>query len=128
MFNSKFGVGVLKHPGYNGGKGGSAPSTPDYTALANAQGANNLALAQYTTQANRVNQVTPYGNITYSQGSPTVDQAGYNAALQAYNQQLFHAMMEKKITLIDYECLEHEDGQRLIGFGFLPELLVPTMV
>jgi hypothetical protein len=26
--------------------------------------------------------------------------------------------MDKKITLIDYECLEHEDGQRIIGFGF----------
>ena len=37
---------------------------------------------------------------------------------QPYNQLLFHAMMDKKITLIDYECLEHEDGQRLIGFGF----------
>ncbi|MEK0423340.1 MAG: hypothetical protein RLZ95_1250 [Bacteroidota bacterium] len=37
---------------------------------------------------------------------------------QSYNQQLFHAMMDKEITLIDYECLEHEDGQRLIGFGF----------
>jgi saccharopine dehydrogenase (NAD+, L-lysine forming) len=37
---------------------------------------------------------------------------------QTYNQALFHAMMDKNITLIDYECLEHEDGQRLIGFGF----------
>ena len=37
---------------------------------------------------------------------------------QAYNQVLFQAMMDKQITLIDYECLEHEDGQRLIGFGF----------
>lgn len=37
---------------------------------------------------------------------------------QPYNQAMFHAMMDKKITLIDYECLEHEDGQRLIGFGF----------
>jgi alanine dehydrogenase len=37
---------------------------------------------------------------------------------QSYNQALFHAMMDKQITLIDYECLEHEDGQRLIGFGF----------
>ena len=37
---------------------------------------------------------------------------------QAFNQQLFHAMMDKKITLLDYECLEHEDGQRIIGFGF----------
>ena len=37
---------------------------------------------------------------------------------QPYNQALFHAMMDQKITFIDYECLEHEDGQRLIGFGF----------
>ena len=37
---------------------------------------------------------------------------------QPYNQMLFKAMMKNKITLIDYECLEHEDGQRLIGFGF----------
>lgn len=38
--------------------------------------------------------------------------------LQPYNQSLFHAMIQKRITLIDYECLEHEDGQRIIGFGF----------
>jgi saccharopine dehydrogenase (NAD+, L-lysine-forming) len=37
---------------------------------------------------------------------------------QLYNQKLMHAMMDKGITLIDYECLEHEDGQRIIGFGF----------
>jgi alanine dehydrogenase len=37
---------------------------------------------------------------------------------QAYNQALFQAILEKKITLIDYECLEHEDGQRILGFGF----------
>ncbi len=37
---------------------------------------------------------------------------------QTYNQELFQCMMDKNITLIDYECLEHEDGQRLIGFGF----------
>ena len=37
---------------------------------------------------------------------------------QPYNQKLMHAMVEKKITLIDYECLEHADGQRIIGFGF----------
>lgn len=37
---------------------------------------------------------------------------------QPYNQKLMHAMMDKNITLIDYECLEHADGQRIIGFGF----------
>ena len=37
---------------------------------------------------------------------------------QPYNQKLMYAMMDKRITLIDYECLEHDDGQRIIGFGF----------
>jgi hypothetical protein len=37
---------------------------------------------------------------------------------QPYNQKLLHTMMDKGITIIDYECLEHEDGQRIIGFGF----------
>lgn len=37
---------------------------------------------------------------------------------QPRNQQLLHTILEKEITLIDYECLEHEDGQRIIGFGF----------
>jgi len=38
--------------------------------------------------------------------------------LQPYNQKLLRAIIEKNITLIDYECLEHEDGTRIIGFGF----------
>jgi hypothetical protein len=37
---------------------------------------------------------------------------------QPYNQGLFRSMIEQQITLIDYECLEHDDGQRLLGFGF----------
>lgn len=37
---------------------------------------------------------------------------------QPHNQALLQAILQKKITLIDYECLEHEDGQRIIGFGF----------
>lgn len=37
---------------------------------------------------------------------------------QAHNQKLLQAIIEKGITLIDFECLEHEDGQRIIGFGF----------
>ncbi|HEX2607514.1 MAG TPA: alanine dehydrogenase, partial [Flavisolibacter sp.] len=37
---------------------------------------------------------------------------------QPYNQALLKAILEKRCRLIDYECLEHEDGQRIIGFGF----------
>ena len=46
----------------------------------------------------------------------------------AIQSKLMHALIDKGITLIDYECLEHEDGQRIIGFGFLPGLLAHTMV
>jgi hypothetical protein len=37
---------------------------------------------------------------------------------QPHNQKLLQAIVEKKITLIDFECLEHADGQRILGFGF----------
>jgi hypothetical protein len=44
-----------------------APPPPDYTAAANATAAGNLAAAQAAAAANRVNQVTPYGNLNYTQ-------------------------------------------------------------
>ena len=36
---------------------------------------------------------------------------------QPHNQPLMHALIEKGIRLIDYECLTHADGQRILGFG-----------
>lgn len=36
---------------------------------------------------------------------------------QAHNRKLLQAILEKKITLIDYECLTDEVGHRIIGFG-----------
>lgn len=38
--------------------------------------------------------------------------------MQAYNQKLMHALIEQKIRLVDYECLTHDDGQRILGFGY----------
>lgn len=38
--------------------------------------------------------------------------------LQTANQKMFQEILKKKISLVDYECLEHEDGTRIIGFGF----------
>lgn len=37
---------------------------------------------------------------------------------QPYNQSLMHALIEKKIRMVDYECLTHADEQRILGFGF----------
>lgn len=38
--------------------------------------------------------------------------------LQPHNKRMLQAIIQNNITLIDYECLEHEDGTRIIGFGF----------
>jgi hypothetical protein len=48
------------------GKGGSAPPPPDYSAAARETAAGNLDAARAATAANRVNQVTPYGNLEYT--------------------------------------------------------------
>lgn len=37
---------------------------------------------------------------------------------QPHNRGLLRAILDRNIRLIDYECLEHDDGQRIIGFGF----------
>ena len=37
---------------------------------------------------------------------------------QPWNQPLFREMINREITLVDYECLAHDDGQRILGFGF----------
>ena len=43
--------------------------TPNYSNAAQQTAAGNLANAQATTQANRVNQNTPYGSLNYVQGT-----------------------------------------------------------
>ena len=37
---------------------------------------------------------------------------------QAHNKKLMQAFIEKKIRMIDYECLTHDDGHRIVGFGY----------
>lgn len=37
--------------------------------------------------------------------------------MQPYNQKLMHALIDKKVRMIDYECLTHKDEQRILGFG-----------
>ena len=45
---------------------------------------------------------------------------------QPHNRLLLKSILEKRITLIDYECLEHEDGQRILGFGFFAGIVGGT--
>lgn len=65
----------------------SSPPPPNYTSAAQATSAGNLSLAQEQQAANNVNQITPYGNLTYS-NSPTQvpDTSAYQSALQNWQQ------------------------------------------
>jgi hypothetical protein len=55
----------------------SAPAAPDYSGAARETAAGNVEAARVATAANRINQVTPYGSLTYTQsgtdpyGNPT---------------------------------------------------------
>jgi hypothetical protein len=52
-----------------------APPAPDYVGAANATAAGNVEAARATAAANRTNQVTPYGNLTYT-ANPGTDPYG----------------------------------------------------
>lgn len=76
-----------RHTPLGGGKGGGAPPPPDYAGAARATAQGNLEAARVAAAANRVNQVTPYGTLTYSQNrTPTFNKEAYQSALEAYNQ------------------------------------------
>ena len=37
---------------------------------------------------------------------------------QAHNKKLMKALISQHVTMVDYECLTHEDQQRILGFGY----------
>lgn len=73
-----------------GGKGGSAKA-PDPQQTAAAQTAMNKDLALWNSALNNVNQITPYGNLTWTLGNATstpgqstsTSSAGYNTPTQS---------------------------------------------
>jgi hypothetical protein len=69
------------------GKGGSAPPPPDYRAAARETAAGDLEAARAASAANRVNQLTPYGSLVYSQQG-RFDPRAYEQAQESYRQAL----------------------------------------
>ena len=65
-FNKHHGWYDGKRTPFGGGKGGGAPPPPDYRAAAQETATGNLEAARQATAANRVNQITPYGNLNYA--------------------------------------------------------------
>jgi len=65
----------------------SAPAAPDYRGAAQETSAGNLEAARATAAANRVNQITPYGSLLYSQQGK-FDPRAYEQAYQSYQKAL----------------------------------------
>jgi hypothetical protein len=89
------------------GKGGGGGAPPDYTGAAKATAAGDLEAARTAAAANRVNQVTPYGNLTYSMNPEDKDQWG-NAMWTATQ-----TLSPNEQKLLDYQ------NQTSIGLGEL---------
>jgi hypothetical protein len=95
----------------------SAPDAPDYAGAASQTAAGNLAAARQATAANRVNQITPQGRLTYAitgedpYGNPTW------TATQTYSpeqQQLYDLQNKASIGLGELS------GQ---GLGYVKEMI-----
>lgn len=67
---------------------GSPPPAPDYEAAATATAEGNLEAARAATEANRYDQFTPLGDLTWTNlGYEQFDEEAYNAAMAAYQDQ-----------------------------------------
>lgn len=103
-----------------------APAAPDYTAAANATAAGNLAAAQQATRANRVNQYTPYGSLTYQENpNGTWDQ---NMNLSSTGQQLLNADNQSALGLagLQNHAMQGVAGQQ--GQGWNDSALTPSAI
>ena len=65
-----------------------APDTPDFAGAATAQGQANIDMARRSARLSNPNIISPYGRQTVTfGGEPTFNQAGYDAAMSAYQNQ-----------------------------------------
>lgn len=99
--------------------GDDPPPPPDPYAVASAQGAANVEAARTTAALNRANQVTPYGNLTWSRGGGDWDETGYNNALNLYNEQL--ANYNRALSNYNSSQSQNQSWGGDGGWGYQPQ-------
>ena len=103
----------------------SAPAAPDYTGAAQQTAQGNIDAARVATAANRVNQVTPYGNLDYSvsgtdpYGNPTWTAT---TSLSDVGQQLLNNQNQASLGLGSTINSALGRTQEMMGQGFNPNL------
>jgi hypothetical protein len=102
----------------------SAPAAPDYTGAAQQTAQGNLDAARVATAANRVNQVTPYGNLNYAEtgvdsyGNPTWTAT---TSLSDVGQQLLNNQNATSLGLGSAINAQLGQVQDVMGKGFNPQ-------
>ena len=100
-----------------------APAAPDYSGAARETAAGNLDAARAAAAANRVNQVTPYGNLNYTQSG--TDQYGNptwtaTTSLSNVGQQLLNNQNAASLGLGSAITSQLGQVQDVMGRGFNP--------
>jgi hypothetical protein len=101
------------------GKGGSAPPPPDYRGAAIETAKGDVEAARLATAANRVNQITPYGELRYSTNPADLDQWG-NQMWTATQ-----TLSPSQQKLLDYQNATSEGLGELTskGLGYVENML-----
>jgi hypothetical protein len=101
-----------------------APAAPDYAAAARETASGNLAAAQAAAAANRVNQVTPYGNLNYTQTKDAEGNPVWTAttSLSDVGQRLLNTQNDTSLGLGSAINAQLGQVQNTMGRGFNPNL------
>ena len=103
----------------------SAPAAPDYASAAKETAQGNIDAARVATAANRVNQITPYGNLDYSiTGSDPYGNPTWTAktSLSDVGQQLLNNQNQASLGLGGTINSALSRVQDTMGQGFNPNL------
>lgn len=97
--------------------GGSAPAAPDPQATAAAQTQQNKETAYWNAVLNNVNQVTPYGTLTYAQtgGGKKYNTDAYNQAMQAFNSAVSNPVANQRYQFRNANWFDTQTGRNLTG-------------
>jgi hypothetical protein len=101
----------------------SAPAAPDYRGAAQETASGNLEAARVATAANRVNQVTPYGNLNYAEtGTDSYGNPTWTAttSLSDVGQQLLNNQNATSLGLGGAINAQLGQVQNVMGQGFNP--------
>lgn len=97
-----------------GGKGSAPPPPPDYQGAARETASGNLEAAKFATKANRINQFTPYGSLSYRY-TPQYDSEGKETG--AGWEQTLDLTPEAQAALDEQLALNKKYGQ-VANIGF----------